>query len=141
MLPNNQDSNSYRSRLIQETDRLMKQLNFTVKEGRAYLSQHYQKISRHQLTDQQLTEFYNYLQQKSQVSQQKQANIQITETQFNQLLEQINQLMKQLNWTTEDGQNYLVTHYRKKSRILLSDAEILEFRDMLQQKVSETVRS
>jgi hypothetical protein len=43
--------------------------------------------------------------------------------------------MHQLKWTKEEGKTYLLAQYQKKSRLLLTDAEILEFRDFLQQKI------
>ena len=152
-MSNNQASNSNRNlykgseirdRLIAETNRLMKTLNFTVEEGKDYLSKHYQKISRLQLTDKELTEFRDYLQNKFNSLNQNSASentskVEVIEIEFNELLQQINQLMKQLNWTKEDGKNYLLTHYQKKSRLLLSDGEIIEFRDYLQQEASQAV--
>jgi hypothetical protein len=49
--------------------------------------------------------------------------------------------MKQLNWTKEDGQAHLLINYGKKSRLLLTDEEILEFKETLQQKVTKMLKS
>lgn len=139
-MENNQNK-AYRDSLIAETNQLMKTLNFTVEQGRAYLSQHYQKISRLQLTDKELTEFRDYLQNKNNKTKpnnasENKSNIEVVEITFHELLQQIDRLMKQVNWTKKDGEAYLLTNYKKRSRLLLSDEEILEFRDMLQQKVN-----
>jgi hypothetical protein len=122
--------NSQRDRIIVETDRLMNTLNLTVTEGKEYLLKHYHKRSRHHLTDEELFGFRDYLKSKLD-------NLEIVETDLNDLIQEIDRLMEQLNWTKEDGQAYLLVNYRKKSRLLLTDEEILEFRATLQEKVNQ----
>ena len=39
--------------------------------------------------------------------------------------------LKQLNWTTEQGRQFLQERYHKRSRTLLTDAELLDFIDYL----------
>jgi hypothetical protein len=39
--------------------------------------------------------------------------------------------MKRLAWTTEKGREYLISTYGKKSRLLLTNEELLEFYNYL----------
>jgi hypothetical protein len=95
MIEEKTELNSQRDRIIAETDRLMNTLNFTVTEGREYLLKHYNKSSRHQLTDEELFAFRDYLKSKldNLANQQtKQAargtnNVKIVEIDLNDLIQ------------------------------------------------------
>lgn len=51
-----------------------------------------------------------------------------------QTMNEINLEMSRLNWTKEQGRDYLLRTYGKKSRHLLSDPELLEFLDYLKKQ-------
>lgn len=53
---------------------------------------------------------------------------------FSQIINQTTIEIKRLGWTQEDGKKYLLATYGKKSRHLLSDAELIEFLHYLQQQ-------
>ena len=44
--------------------------------------------------------------------------------------------LKRLGWTSEQGRNYLLETYGKRSRQLLSDGELLEFLRYLEKQPS-----
>lgn len=46
----------------------------------------------------------------------------------------IDQEMKRLKWTQEQGKNYILSNYGKRSRTYLSDEQLLEFLDYLQKQ-------
>ena len=46
---------------------------------------------------------------------------------FNQIRHKIDLEMKRLNWTKEQGRDYLLSTYGKRSRLHLTDNELLEF--------------
>lgn len=52
------------------------------------------------------------------------------------LIAQTDRYLAQLNWTPEQGREYLQQKYGKRSRLQLSDTEILEFIDYLQAKLA-----
>ena len=49
------------------------------------------------------------------------------EIDFNVIKHKIDLEMKRLNWTKEQGRDYLISTYGKKSRLHLTDEELLEF--------------
>ena len=53
---------------------------------------------------------------------------------FSQIINQTTIELKRLGWTQEDGKKYLLATYGKKSRHLLSDEELIEFLQYLQQQ-------
>ncbi len=53
---------------------------------------------------------------------------------FSQIINQTTIELKRLGWTQEHGKKYLVATYGKKSRHLLSDEELIEFLNYLQQQ-------
>ena len=55
---------------------------------------------------------------------------------FSQIINQTTIELKRLGWTQEDGKKYLLATYGKKSRHLLSDEELIEFLNYLQQQPS-----
>ena len=46
---------------------------------------------------------------------------------FNQIRHKIDLEMKRLSWTKEQGRDYLLSTYGKRSRLHLTDDELLEF--------------
>ncbi|MFN6513188.1 MAG: hypothetical protein RMY29_001635 [Nostoc sp. CreGUA01] len=52
------------------------------------------------------------------------------------LIDQTDRYLAQLNWTPEQGREYLQQKYGKRSRLQLTDTEILEFIDYLQGKLA-----
>ena len=46
---------------------------------------------------------------------------------FSEIIARSNVELKRLKWTTEQGREYLVKTYGKRSRQVLSDDELLEF--------------
>ena len=57
---------------------------------------------------------------------------------FNDIIKEIDQLMEINGWTKEQGRDYLVQTYGKQSRQVLSDEELLEFRDYLRELASQS---
>lgn len=50
---------------------------------------------------------------------------------YNKVIADIDNLMTYHNWSQEDGKQYLLAKYGKKSRHLLTDEQVLEFRQYL----------
>lgn len=50
---------------------------------------------------------------------------------FNFVLADINRHMKRIGWDKDKGREYLLEKYGKRSRLLLNDQQILEFRAYL----------
>ncbi len=46
---------------------------------------------------------------------------------FTYIINRTNDLMQQLGWTAEDGRQYIIDEYGKKSRQLLDDQQLMEF--------------
>jgi len=51
---------------------------------------------------------------------------------FSEVIARSNVELKRLNWTQEHGKNYLLQTYGKRSRQLLSDEELIEFLQYLE---------
>ena len=51
---------------------------------------------------------------------------------FSEVIAKSDMELKRLGWTNEQGRNYLLTTYGKRSRQLLSDEELIEFMQYLQ---------
>ena len=49
------------------------------------------------------------------------------EYEYGEVIAQIDKEMERLGWTTEDGRNYISDRYNKRSRLHLSDEELIEF--------------
>lgn len=60
-----------------------------------------------------------------------QSEVEVIEIDFNDIKADIDALMKRKGWTTEQGRQYLIDTYNKKSRLHLTDEELLEFWDYL----------
>ena len=59
----------------------------------------------------------------------------IVEYEYRELIAEIDLEMERLGWTTEDGRNYISDRYNKKSRLHLTDNELVEFWQYLKQSV------
>ncbi|VEP15723.1 Phage/plasmid primase, P4 family, C-terminal domain (fragment) [Hyella patelloides LEGE 07179] len=55
----------------------------------------------------------------------------IVEYRLSEIIESIDHEMKRLGWSKEQGRQYLMERYNKKSRLHLTDEELLEFWDYL----------
>ena len=55
------------------------------------------------------------------------AQAEVIEMDFNQIKHQTDIEIKRLGWTRDDGRNFLQSHYGKRSRLHLTDEELLEF--------------
>ena len=53
---------------------------------------------------------------------------------FSQIIHETSIELKRLGWTNEDGKNYLLQTYGKKSRHVLSDEQLIEFLQYLKQQ-------
>lgn len=51
----------------------------------------------------------------------------VVDMDFNQIKHQTDIEIKRLGWTRDDGRNFLQSHYGKRSRLHLTDEELLEF--------------
>jgi hypothetical protein len=57
---------------------------------------------------------------------------------YQEIIASIDEEMKRLGWSVEDGQKYLSDRYNQKSRIHLSDEELIEFwHDLRNLKIQE----
>lgn len=56
------------------------------------------------------------------------------------LIAQSDRYLAQLNWTPQQGREYLQQKYGKRSRLQLTDTEILEFIDYLEGKLNQNCR-
>ena len=54
------------------------------------------------------------------------------EIDFNKIKHQTDIEIKRLGWTKEDGRNFLKSHYGKRTRLHLTDEQLLEFLRYLQ---------
>jgi virulence-associated protein VapD len=110
--------------LIYQTDIKLKRLGWTNQQGRDYLLQTYGKRSRYLLTDEELLDFLNYLESSSKPSEN---NLNLLEISFEELFDKTKLEIKRLGWTNEQGRNYLLQYYGKRSRFMLTDEEIINF--------------
>ena len=53
---------------------------------------------------------------------------------FNEVIGALDEEMRRLNWSREEGQDYLQKTYGVKSRLKLSDGELVEFLNYLKSK-------
>ncbi|MDZ8024071.1 MAG: hypothetical protein RMX97_05205 [Nostoc sp. DedQUE11] len=56
---------------------------------------------------------------------------------FNLFIDQTDRYLAQLNWTPEQGREYLQQRYGKRSRLQLTDTEIIEFIDYLKLELAQ----
>ncbi|MDJ0745315.1 MAG: hypothetical protein QNJ32_18410 [Xenococcaceae cyanobacterium MO_167.B27] len=57
-----------------------------------------------------------------------------TQLDWQQIIDGIDREMKRLGWSQEIGREYLIKTYGKKSRVKLTDDELMEFWDYLKNK-------
>jgi hypothetical protein len=134
-------------------------LGWTNQQGRDYLLQTYGKRSRQVLTDAELLDFLHHLESEPSPQErvsstplvespvtsytQKELDIDTNETSstaspidFSDLIARTNVEMKRLGWTNQQGRDYLVQTYGKRSRQVLTDAELLDFLHYLESEPS-----
>jgi hypothetical protein len=99
----------------------IKRLNWTEEQESEYLLKTYGKRSRFMLPDQELSEFLSYL--KSLPISTRDRSL----FSFDDLIKQSDIEIKRLGWTKEQGRDYLLQAYGKRSRLMLLDGELLEF--------------
>jgi formylglycine-generating enzyme required for sulfatase activity len=147
------------SDIIARTNVELKRLGWTNQQGRDYLLKTSGKPSRQLLTDPELLDFLHYLESEpspqDQVSStplaespvtsytQKELETDTNETSstaspidFSDLIARTNVEMKRLGWTNQQGRDYLVQTYGKRSRQLLTDGELLDFLHRLESEPS-----
>jgi formylglycine-generating enzyme required for sulfatase activity len=147
------------SDLIARTNVELKRLGWTNQQGRDYLVKTYGKRSRILLTDAELLDFLHHLESEpsppDKVSSmplaespvtsytQKELETDTNETsstaspiEFSDLIARTNVELKRLGWTNQQGRDYLLKTYGKRSRQLLSDAELLDFLHHLESEPS-----
>jgi virulence-associated protein VapD len=128
--------------IISKTDIELKRLGWTNEQGRNYLLQIYGKRSRRLLTDEELLDFLNRLKSFSKSIENElnpvepqfavPKNINNVHTiDFLEVISKTDIELKRLGWTSEQGRNYLLQTYGKRSRFMLTDKEILNFLDYL----------
>lgn len=61
------------------------------------------------------------------ISSESDTTTEIVEMDFNKIKHQTDIEIKRLGWTRDDGRNFLQSHYGKRSRLHLTDEELLEF--------------
>ncbi len=145
--------------IIARTNVELKRLGWTNQQGRDYLLKTSGKPSRQLLTDPELLDFLHYLESEpspqDQVSStplaespvtsytQKELETDTNETSstaspidFSDLIARTNVEMKRLGWTNQQGRDYLVQTYGKRSRQLLTDGELLDFLHRLESEPS-----
>jgi hypothetical protein len=73
------------------------------------------------LPDKELSEFLSYLMSLPISTRDR------TSFSFDELIKQSDIELKRLGWTKEQGRDYLLENYGKRSRLMLTDVELLEF--------------
>ncbi|MFN6540933.1 MAG: hypothetical protein RM021_031955 [Nostoc sp. EkiNYC01] len=56
------------------------------------------------------------------------------------MIAQSDRYLAQLNWTPEQGREYLQQKYGKRSRLQLTDTEILDFINYLEEKLTQNCK-
>ncbi len=147
------------SELVARTNVELKRLGWTNQQGRDYLVKTYGKRSRQLLTDAELLDFLHHLESEpspqDQVSSTPLAESPVTsytqkelETDtneisstasaidFSEIVARTNVELKRLGWTNQKTRDYLLQTYGKRSRQLLTDAELLDFLHHLESEPS-----
>ncbi len=62
------------------------------------------------------------------------ANQQVVHYEYNDLMREIDEEMKRLNWSKGEGKDYLIKTYGVKSRLKLSDRQLVEFLNHLKKE-------
>jgi formylglycine-generating enzyme required for sulfatase activity len=116
------------SDIIARTNVELKRLGWTNQQGRDYLLQTYGKRSRQLLTDAELLDFLHYLESEPSPT--------ASPVDFSDIIARTNVELKRLGWTNQQGRDYLLKTYGKRSRQLLTDAELLDFLHHLESEAS-----
>jgi len=116
------------SELIARTNVELKRLGWTSQQGRDYLVKTYGKRSRQLLTDEQLLDFLHYLESEPSPT--------ASPIDFSELIARTNVELKRLGWTNQQGRDYLIKTYGKRSRQLLTDEQLLDFLHYLESEPS-----
>ncbi|MGD2179874.1 hypothetical protein [Lusitaniella coriacea] len=133
--------------IIKKTNQLIERLGWTIEQGRTYLLKTYGKRSRLHLTDWELVEFLRYLEELERsrnpyrvfdASNRSNSSPQPNDSKVPQkpiveMIQRSNQLIKQLGWTEDRGRKHLLENYGKRSRLHLTDDELVEFLDYLEE--------
>jgi hypothetical protein len=119
------------SEIVARSNMELKRLGWTSEQGRNYLLHTYGKRSRQLLSDEQLIEFLAYLEQQSTPNP---LDVKENSLDFSEIIARSNMELKRLGWTSEQGRNYLLHTYGKRSRQLLSDEQLIEFLAYLEQQ-------
>jgi hypothetical protein len=101
--------------VIFQTDVEMQRLAWTPEQGREHLKKTYGKRERTLLTEVELLDFLQYL-----------ASLP-TPVLDEALIAKINLEIERLCWTEKEGQGHLKRNYGKRSLILLTEVELLDF--------------
>ncbi|MBE9118356.1 hypothetical protein IQ249_20910 [Lusitaniella coriacea LEGE 07157] len=147
--------------IIKKTNQLIERLGWTEDRSRTYLLKTYGKRSRLHLTDWELVEFLRYLEELERsrnpyrvfdASNRSNSSPQPNDLKVPQkpiaelmppsisveMIQRSNQLIKQLGWTEDRGRKHLLENYGKRSRLHLTDDELVEFLDYLEELNSES---
>ncbi|WP_256875122.1 hypothetical protein [Nostoc sp. C052] len=145
------------SDVIAKTDVEIQRLGWTPKQGREHLIKVYGKQGRTLLTEVELLDFLQYLvslpttesptdfdaeyeefQDLSTYSEESDKVItRMSSEDLSQILDKTDVQMQRLGWTTEQGREHLIKVYGKRSRTLLTEAELLDFRQYLASLTSQ----
>ncbi len=137
--------------LIAKINFEIKRLWWTEEEGREHLKKTYGKRSRTLLTEVELLDFFQYLVslptiesftnfdseyeefQYLSIYSEESDNVitRISSEDLSRILAKTDVQMQRLGWTTEQGREHLIKTYGKRSRTLLTEAELLDFRQYL----------
>jgi len=118
------------SEIIARTNVELKRLGWTNQQGRDYLIKTYGKRSRQLLTDEQLLDFLHYLESEPSPT--------ASPIDFSEIIARTNVELKRLGWTNQQGRDYLIKTYGKRSRQLLTDEQLLDFLHYLESEPSST---
>lgn len=105
--------------VIAQTDVEMQRLGWTIDQGREHLKKNYGKRSRTLLTEVELLDFLQYLAPQP------------TSGLDEVLIAKINLEIERLCWTRQQVREHLKKTYRKRSRTLLTEVELLDFLEYL----------
>ena len=143
--------------LIAKINVEMQRLDWTTEQIREHLKKTYDKRSRTLLTEVELLDFFQYLvslptiesstdfdteyeefQDFSTYSEESDNVItRISSEDLSQILDTTDVQMQRLGLTTEQGREHLIKTYGKRSRTLLTEAELLDFRQYLASLASQ----
>ncbi|MEH2221682.1 hypothetical protein [Nostoc sp.] len=137
--------------LIAKINVEIERLCWTRQQGREHLKKTYRKRSRTLLTEVELLDFFQYLVslptiesftnfdseyeefQYLSIYSEESDNVitRISSEDLSRILAKTDVQMQRLGWTTEQGREHLIKTYGKRGRTLLTEAELLDFRQYL----------